>query len=673
MAYTGTIDLISGLRPKNNGEFPLVNAEDVYVDDNTRLDTALDNLTDKFVSYKEPQELSELEKAQARVNIGAVELDDTFSTSTAAAPAYETGQLINGLADDISDLKKYTVKDYVTPEMFGAYGDGLHDDSIYIQTAINTGNPIVFSKKTYKIDNPITLINGTDIDFGNATIKISSDTLFSISSTKKATISDIDIKAGQRIIDISSEHISIGDLLYIKGTNLINSTRDYYVAGIVTLVSEIYLNNIIIADAPPFDVDDGVIEVYAPCTFQIKNIKNVIAENDIYSFLSCAYCIQPVIENINFENMNLVAGLEVSMCYMPIINRCNIRGNLSGFNINCYPISIGGCFGTHITNCIIISEWHSVQLGGVIPCICTSIDNCECITFGETVAIGEHQNSFYTTIKNSRFAGAVLNNFATVENCVIIDSGISTPSYTTCRIYLHGSDVIDVDFVIKNVKFIYNNTEAVAAGGIIPYFNSWTEVSSGKIRNIYLENVSSNNYVGLCGIYYDVFVDNMIVKDSGTLRLESPSNYSGHFKKLIGDNVFLEQLSNLSICFEKAIIKDSDINIVSGNIILPTDAYLENVIFGSTTIRNSITVKSGGRAIFKNVKTIDNTAGVGSLYVNTEEIIAEDCIFKYVNYGSKNVVMRNCMINGNVVNIIRISGESYRCGVSDGVLTLTAI
>lgn len=35
--YNGTIDLISGIRPKNNGNFPLVNAKDVLMPDGTRL------------------------------------------------------------------------------------------------------------------------------------------------------------------------------------------------------------------------------------------------------------------------------------------------------------------------------------------------------------------------------------------------------------------------------------------------------------------------------------------------------------------------------------------------------------------------------------------------------------------------------------------------------------
>lgn len=43
--YKFTVDLISGLRPKNNADFPLVKAHDVQVDeDGTRLDEVLENI-----------------------------------------------------------------------------------------------------------------------------------------------------------------------------------------------------------------------------------------------------------------------------------------------------------------------------------------------------------------------------------------------------------------------------------------------------------------------------------------------------------------------------------------------------------------------------------------------------------------------------------------------------
>lgn len=47
MAYNGSIELISGLKTKNGGDFPLVNAPDVQVDDDgTRLPVMLAKITE---------------------------------------------------------------------------------------------------------------------------------------------------------------------------------------------------------------------------------------------------------------------------------------------------------------------------------------------------------------------------------------------------------------------------------------------------------------------------------------------------------------------------------------------------------------------------------------------------------------------------------------------------
>lgn len=44
--YKGTVELIGGLTPKNNGQFPLVDAKDVQVDDTgKRLDEKLKEIT----------------------------------------------------------------------------------------------------------------------------------------------------------------------------------------------------------------------------------------------------------------------------------------------------------------------------------------------------------------------------------------------------------------------------------------------------------------------------------------------------------------------------------------------------------------------------------------------------------------------------------------------------
>ena len=50
MAYNGTVTLTAGITPKNNGDFALVNAHDVYVDDETRLDEALEGVNADIIS-----------------------------------------------------------------------------------------------------------------------------------------------------------------------------------------------------------------------------------------------------------------------------------------------------------------------------------------------------------------------------------------------------------------------------------------------------------------------------------------------------------------------------------------------------------------------------------------------------------------------------------------------
>ena len=49
MAYKGSIDLISGVRPKGGADFPVADAKDIYVSDNERLDVALTRLDNKLV------------------------------------------------------------------------------------------------------------------------------------------------------------------------------------------------------------------------------------------------------------------------------------------------------------------------------------------------------------------------------------------------------------------------------------------------------------------------------------------------------------------------------------------------------------------------------------------------------------------------------------------------
>ena len=70
---------------------------------------------------------------------------------------------IEALNADIKDI-------FVTPEMFGAKGDGTTDDSKAVQDAINTGKTVIFTNKEYYLPTGITITLTSQLRFNNTVL-----------------------------------------------------------------------------------------------------------------------------------------------------------------------------------------------------------------------------------------------------------------------------------------------------------------------------------------------------------------------------------------------------------------------------------------------------------------------------------------------------------------------
>lgn len=142
---------------------------------------------------------------------------------------------------------------YVTPEMFGAKGDGVTDDTDAIQNAINAGNIIVFPSKKYKVTGKNECTNLNNLSFSycldvpsnkillgcNAEIISDSCTIYSF-QCENIHISGFSFTSENNEISVPIVNIDESSNIVIDNCEF----HDYYGDGFVTYFS----NNITVKD-----------------------------------------------------------------------------------------------------------------------------------------------------------------------------------------------------------------------------------------------------------------------------------------------------------------------------------------------------------------------------------------------------------------------------------------
>ena len=351
----------------------------------------------------------------------AATLDPTLSVSGNAADAKATGDAVSQLREDIA------LRDvFVTPEMFGAVGDGNTDDTAAIQAAINAADKVVFGKKTYLVnkvqfDKSVELVGGTDTVIRTRTRK---HAFYCAAAKPKAQLTlaadymytdDAGSCGALRLAVNDASLVEIGDILKIYANNqLYNPNRKYYYKGACVLVTDVDRENncVSIGFVIPFDIlaEGTLVDVYRGNTVHVRNMKFRSELDDDGSGSSFGLYIKGgancLIENCTFDGFT--HSIYLDCCVNSMIRACQMahvkRDNT--FAWDGYGICVGSCNNTIVEQVICRCGQHALTTGGTIPVFNTHIRDCNMFSECRQYAIGCHENNYDIIIENSVIAGA---------------------------------------------------------------------------------------------------------------------------------------------------------------------------------------------------------------------------------------------------------------------------
>lgn len=332
---------------------------------------------------------------------------------------------------------------YVTPEQYGAVGDGETDDSQAVQDACDAGYAVYFSSnKTYYLESTVTIDHDCHLFGGeNTVIKTKTpsggtvNNAFVISGELKKTTTLTSDYSTNGSTDNSSnkfvlsdmDGISIGDIMVIEATDQYYSyARQYYYLGATLLITDIYNNCIYTSDNMPWDITNSEnvsVYIYSAPTAIFENL-NFISDLDSIPayryFITLKWCKNSMIKNCNMTLMT--GGINVYYSVNTLVDCVNVSKSKYDNSIvgDGYGIYIGSSTNTIIQRVIALCSQGCIELGGQIPNLNTYIYNCKVASECRPTAIDLHENSYNIVIEDCVLAGIALQGTAKINRCRFI-------------------------------------------------------------------------------------------------------------------------------------------------------------------------------------------------------------------------------------------------------------
>ena len=440
--------------------------------------------------------------ANSAINTAKLE-DGSVTTAKIVDGNVTTAKIANNAVTESKldpNIQLKLLKGYVTPENYGAVGDGIADDTAAWQSAVDSGYNVVAGSKSYRCGK-ITITENIEIDCNMAEFTCTSDTLFSCKgSIIKSTASTNSYNAYENFNLPDSTHTGVAFLRNTSRT--ISSSINVYDGMMINSYSGTSYDKL------PVTISNPTVDEISPITCTLINIGSVNhINNQTNTTVSIEYGYKCKVNNL-IQSSSKCTIVSLSYCM-----ECEISDILGSFEtseyittyVTSYAILIINSSRTFVRNCNITFDCGvCYKTDGSYLSLNNTIEDCTFISIG-CDAVDDRYNGIGTEITRCDLHGCSLGASSKITRCKIYQHRSSVeltdPIYEACiKIVpnlvegINNLEISNVEFIVSDLSTVTGITSSNCRLGIKFELtgNRFYRIDDLRIKNIICNKVTSN-------------------------------------------------------------------------------------------------------------------------------------------------------------------------------------